>query len=469
MKSAYELAWEGSALARKGERNEPAEEPASRFVDDLPRNLCGSRKEMDEAIKEKKLDELKQKQARLAERAMLDMANHPKPRPPARSKLEVTYAGPFLSNSGFSRMNREIAFRLRTRGVRVKVETTGEQEQVSASDAKMIGAMTRETTSGKEPKIFGMTIPSLMAHGGRKILYTMVESSNAVHPEYAERVNLGSEAWVPSQYLKDIMERSGVNVPISVMPLGVDQNTFRADTTPMQLPPYVKSFRFLSVFWWGLRKGYDILLKAYLREFSADDDVSLIISSKLNKGRAPEPDDIVEKIRLYVRASKNPNPPHVMLQNEMLTDGQLASLYTACSAFVLMSRGEGFGLPILEAAACGLPVITTNCTAQSSYLSADEAFLIDPEGYETSVATGGSASDMAKSCRWYENQQFPIFRDKTITELGRVMRSIYEGKSQATAKAAKLRRKVVETMTWDDTVDRILERLSELAEKEERK
>jgi len=469
LKSAYELAWEGSVRARKSLPNDRPKEPEGRFVDDLPRNLCGSRKEMDRMIREGKLDDLKKKRAAGAWQATIEIRGQDSKRRPPRSQLEVTYAGPFLSNSGFSRMNREIAFRLRARGVRVRVETTGEPLHVSDSDAKMVRAMSSVSTSGREPKIFGMTIPSLISHSGRKILYTMVESSNAVHPEYAERVNLSSEVWVPSQYLKDVMEGSGVNVPILVMPLGVDPNVFRADTPPMPLPPSVKPFRFLSVFWWSLRKGYDILLRAYLREFSAADGVSLVISSKMNKGRSPEPDDIVETIRHYVKASGKQNPPHILLQNKMLTDSQLASLYTACSAFVLMSRGEGFGLPILEAASCGLPVITTNCTAQSSFLSADEAFLIEPEGYEVSRAQGGGIFEMAKYCRWYENQQFPVFRDKTVAELGRIMRLLYEGGSDAGSRALRLRQKVLDRMTWDDTVDRVIERLAELADKEEKK
>lgn len=42
----------------------------------------------------------------------------------------------------------------------------------------------------------------------------------------------------------------------------------------------------------------------------------------------------------------------------------LAHLYNAMDVFLLPSKGEGFGIPIIEAQACGVPVITTNCTAQ---------------------------------------------------------------------------------------------------------
>lgn len=46
----------------------------------------------------------------------------------------------------------------------------------------------------------------------------------------------------------------------------------------------------------------------------------------------------------------------------------LAHLYNAFDVFLLPSKGEGFGIPIIEAQACSVPVITTNCTAQPELL-----------------------------------------------------------------------------------------------------
>lgn len=43
---------------------------------------------------------------------------------------------------------------------------------------------------------------------------------------------------------------------------------------------------------------------------------------------------------------------------------EMARLYSTLDVFLLPSKGEGFGIPLIEAQACGCPVITTNCTAQ---------------------------------------------------------------------------------------------------------
>ena len=53
-------------------------------------------------------------------------------------------------------------------------------------------------------------------------------------------------------------------------------------------------------------------------------------------------------------------------------------LYGAARAFVFPSRYEGFGLPVLEAMACGTPVITTNCSSLPELVGSD-AFQIDPD------------------------------------------------------------------------------------------
>ncbi len=60
------------------------------------------------------------------------------------------------------------------------------------------------------------------------------------------------------------------------------------------------------------------------------------------------------------------------------SDEDLRLLYSACALFVLPSLHEGFGLPVLEAMACGSPVIGSNCTSIPEIINRDDA-LFDPQ------------------------------------------------------------------------------------------
>lgn len=63
----------------------------------------------------------------------------------------------------------------------------------------------------------------------------------------------------------------------------------------------------------------------------------------------------------------------------------LPALYSSASAFVYPSLFEGFGLPILEAMACGAPTVTSNVSSMPE-VAGDAAVLVDPESVEELAA-----------------------------------------------------------------------------------
>lgn len=65
----------------------------------------------------------------------------------------------------------------------------------------------------------------------------------------------------------------------------------------------------------------------------------------------------------------------------MVAEEKLPSVYRSAQAVVLASLYEGFGLPVLEGMACGVPVITSNVTAMPE-VAGDAALLVDPRSVE---------------------------------------------------------------------------------------
>lgn len=266
--------------------------------------------------------------------------------------MEVHWYGHFTSYSGFSRLNRAMAFGLSNRNMSVKLDIQKTTVDINEATQKELSMLEKQEISASAPKVYGATIPLRLAHGGKKILYTMMETSETLHEGYVGRINLYDEVWVPTEHGMNLFKKNGVHPPIKVMPLGVDTLRYHPSAKPMKFDFGLKKFVFLSVFKWGYRKGYDILLKAFLEEFSSDDDVSLLIVSRTDVNHKPEQiaQDFGNVRNGILKDDKD--LPHIALYDKPVKERDMPKIYAASDAFVLISRGEGF---------CTLPSACIKC------------------------------------------------------------------------------------------------------------
>jgi hypothetical protein len=118
-------------------------------------------------------------------------------------------------------------------------------------------------------------------------------------------------------------------------------------------------FTFLSIFDWTLRKGWDLLVEAYLAEFTKGEPVTLLLKPTSTLGVTL--DQAAAELQTHIRAlGHDPERiPDIVFEWAELPDELMGSLYRAADCFVLPSRAEGEGRALLEAEAFGLPIIAT--------------------------------------------------------------------------------------------------------------
>ncbi|MCC6901829.1 MAG: glycosyltransferase family 4 protein [Polyangiaceae bacterium] len=118
------------------------------------------------------------------------------------------------------------------------------------------------------------------------------------------------------------------------------------------------------------RKNHDRMLAALakVRRASPDSDVVMVWAARLDLGQQLE----------LRRAALEHGVSGALKLVGYVSDAELAALYRGAVAQLFPSRAEGFGYPVVEAMACGCPVVTSDRSSLSE-IAGDAAFQVDPE------------------------------------------------------------------------------------------
>ncbi len=363
------------------------------------------------------------------------------------NQIQVTLEGELFANHSFSNINEQLA------------------EMFIDDDifALSIDRKIHNPTSERDNIRYGKLASAIATHEGADSEITIrhafppnfapVRSGAWIHIQPWEFGHLPAEwiktlkedvdeIWAPTNYVKDVYVNSGISPEkVIVIPWGIDTKVFN-DQVPPRFLPSNKAFKFLFVGGTIERKGFDRLFEAYTKEFSKNDNVSLVIKD-LGTQTFYRYGNYQERIR---QVQQKRSAPEIVYFDESWTAGQLASLYKACDCLVMPYRGEGFGLPILESMACGTPAIVPTNGASDDFV--DESTGIQVDGIQI------------ESSHEWELTGPALELDLSVDELREKMRWAVDNKERTSQLGRTAAKEVRANWTWEKSFELMKQRLS---------
>lgn len=170
--------------------------------------------------------------------------------------------------------------------------------------------------------------------------------------------------------------------PLYVLPEWVDASVFNTDIVLAndevvnQAMQDMPDFNFVAV---GLgldkadgedRKNFALLIKWFCEQFKGNENVGLVLKLAMVNASPVDFKNVKARVQFIKQQTGCGQFPKIKLIHGRLSDLELAALYKhpKSKAFITTTHGEGYGLPIIEAAACGLPVIATNWSGHLDFL-----------------------------------------------------------------------------------------------------
>ena len=306
---------------------------------------------------------------------------------------KVLVRGPALSRSGYGEQARfalralrayesEYDIYLINTGWGATSWLTEDDEERAWIDSILQKTIAYVHTGGTYDLSIQVTIPAEFERlAPYNVGYTAGIETTLMSAQWLEKTYVVDKLIVPSQHSKGVIENSSWDghdkrtnqsfkltciKPVDAVAFPVKQ----IDPEDINLN-LETDFNFLTVAQWGPRKNLESTINWFVEEFKDNSEVGLIVKTQLAKNCLI--DRRHTESRLNQLLSKHSDHKcKVYLLHGALTEGEMTSLYRddRVKAIVSTTHGEGFGLPLFEAAYNALPVIATNWSAHRDFLYA---------------------------------------------------------------------------------------------------
>ena len=279
----------------------------------------------------------------------------------------------------------------------------------------------------KQPDIWiQITVPNEFQPIGKyNIGCTAGIESDICPAEWIEGINKMDITFTSSEHSKKVFQNSTferrnkqtnavegnikLEKPVEVLFEGADINVYKQDDRPCLIDFNIpESFAYLFVGHWMEgdmgedRKNVGLLVKAFYETFkNKQNKPALILKTSQVGSSYIDREEILKKIKKIRKTVNSNNLPNIYLLHGEFTDVEMNEIYNhpKVKAMVCLSKGEGFGRPLLEFTQSKKPIIATNWSGHVDFLNPEFVTLVN--GTLTSVHPSAANQWLLKESQWF--------------------------------------------------------------------
>ena len=292
------------------------------------------------------------------------------------------------------------------------------------NEFQAIGKYNIGVTAGIETTV----VPGEFIEGVNKMDITLTSSNHSkngfLNSQFEKKDNKGNVLGVIK-----------VEKPIEVLMEGADLDTYKVIDTPCSFDIDIKEdFAYLFVGHWlpgdigEDRKNVGLLIKAFYETFkNKTNQPALILKTSIVSASHMDRDEILKRIKNIQGTVNSKNLPNIYLLHGNFTDEEMNELYnhSKVKAMVSLTKGEGFGRPLLEFSLSKKPIITTGWSGHMDFLKPEFNIIIG--GNLTNVHKSASNKFLLEEAQWFNpdhsqigNSLMDVFKNyKKYKDLGK--------------------------------------------------
>jgi hypothetical protein len=189
---------------------------------------------------------------------------------------------------------------------------------------------------------------------------------------------------------------------------GANTDVYKPVKSTFDLSNIKEEFAYLFVGHWMQgqlgedRKNVGLLIKAFFETFkNKSKKPALILKTSTVGSSYMDRDELIRRIKLIKDTVKSTNLPNVYLLHGEFTDIEMNEIYnhSKVKAMVNLTKGEGFGRPLLEFSLTNKPIITTNWSGHIDYLNPEFVTLL--QGTMTKVHPSAANNMLLSEAEWF--------------------------------------------------------------------